>query len=84
MNQWKNIAAIVALSLTAALAGTGCMAQTADDTSSDPDVMMDDQRIDPVADPQSAEQTGEAGQAWHNHCPFPRFLPFFGFLPFAC
>jgi hypothetical protein len=31
MSQWKNIDAVVALSITAALAGTGCLAQNADD-----------------------------------------------------
>src|SRR5262249_11210201 len=31
MTQWKNIGTVIALSIAAALAGTGCLAQSADD-----------------------------------------------------
>lgn len=82
MNQWKNISAVVALSLTTALAGTGCVAT--EDATDEPEVMMVDEQNDGAADQASVEETGAAAEAWHVHFPFPRFLPFFGFIPFPC
>lgn len=59
MSQWKNIGAVVALSITTALAGTGCMAQSADDDVTETEIAAVDQDNNAVAD----EKTGEAEQA---------------------
>lgn len=82
MNQWKNIAAVVALSLTTAVAGAGCLAQS-DEGMNEAEITAGDQQIDQVADQTADESTGEASQAWFGCFPFPRFLPFFGFVPFG-
>ncbi|MFT3765026.1 MAG: hypothetical protein QM820_05860 [Minicystis sp.] len=63
MSQWKNICSIVALSITASFAGTGCLAQDADDAASDPEIAAVDQQRDDVADVQADESTGETKQA---------------------
>lgn len=83
MNQWKNIAAVVALSLTTAVAGAGCVAQS-DDGTNEAEITAGDQQIDQVADQTADESTGEAKQGWNGCFPFPRFLPFFGFVPIGC
>ena len=55
MNSSKNLAAIAALAISAGLAGSGCMAQGADDATTDGQ--------DQVAAPsQTAEQTGTASE----------------------
>ena len=65
MSQWKNIGPIVALSITAAFAGTGCLAESADedDVMSDPEIAMAADQDDPVVEEQK-ENVGEAEQAW--------------------
>jgi hypothetical protein len=60
MSQWKNIGAVVALSITAAFAGTGCMAQSADDDVTEPEIAAVDQDNGAVAD----ENTSEAKQGF--------------------
>jgi hypothetical protein len=73
MSQWKNIGTVVALSITAALAGTGCLAQSADD-----DVQTEPEITVAAADTQdnvvaADERTGEAqqNQWWGGFGGFP-------------
>jgi hypothetical protein len=81
MMKLEYIASVVALSLTAALAGTGCMAQPEDDpatnapeatsASSDP---QDEQRAAPTSCPKDEkETTGDAKQACWSGAAFPWF-----------
>jgi hypothetical protein len=68
MMQWKNIATVVALSVTAALAGTGCMAQGADDEATDDAPVATatpDQETQgaTASDEKADEKTGDAHQA---------------------
>jgi hypothetical protein len=69
MMQWKNIATVVALSVTTALAGTGCMAQGADDDEATDDSPVatatpDQETQSPAASDEKAdEKTGDAKQA---------------------
>lgn len=72
MSQWKDIGAVVALSITAALAGTGCIAQGEDDDG------LSDEIADVGNDGAQADQneaTGEAQQgSWFGNfigCGFP-------------
>jgi len=71
MSPLSKIASFTALSLSLALAGAGCMAPA------DPGPDADQDEATTAADPQSAERTGEAKEAW-----FP-FLSHY-FLPGAC
>jgi hypothetical protein len=76
MRQWKNIASVAALSISTALAGTGCLAQgTGEETANE-------QETTPAvaSDRQGEEKTGEASQAcglgfcFNEDCiPFRRF-----------
>ena len=69
MSQSKNIACIVALSISTALAGTGCVAEgTGDETATEQET--------PVAGQNGGEKTGEARQA-QGFCPLENF----GFFP---
>jgi hypothetical protein len=70
MSQFKYIAPVVILSLTAALAGTGCMAQAGDEPATDePEVAtatpdQDPHQGAPVSCPKDEEEkTGDAKQA---------------------
>jgi hypothetical protein len=61
MSQWKDIVAIVGLSLGTALAGTACLAPDANEDSTEPEMTaLAEQDNSAVAD----ENTGEAHQAW--------------------
>jgi hypothetical protein len=59
MSQWKNIVSMMVLSGAAALAGTGCLAQGADDEAAD------DHVVAPAGDHAAtgAETTGDAKEA---------------------
>ena len=72
MSQSKNIACMVALSISTALASTGCVAQdTGDETANGQETQ--------AAGPNGEEKTGEASQAQCGFCP----LEDFGFFPGA-
>jgi hypothetical protein len=83
MSQWKNIASVVALSISTALAGTGCLAQGADDENanepegaSTPPVQKTTTAA--ASDRPGEERTGEAHQAFFGCGPgalsFPGFF----------
>jgi len=69
MSQWKYIGSVVALSLSAALGATGCLAQQgADDATSEPELAAaqpdDDAIAGALADEQpGAEKIGDAKEA---------------------
>ncbi|MFT3772727.1 MAG: hypothetical protein QM820_45640 [Minicystis sp.] len=80
MSQWTKFGTIAALSLSMALAGTGCLSSSDAD-----DEMVDEQGIAATADDDGVkadvqaadEKTGEANEAWWGG--FGRFgFPFFG------
>lgn len=61
MSQWKKIAPFAALSLSMALASTGCLAPSAnDETTADSEITATD---DTSANAPASEETGEANQA---------------------
>jgi hypothetical protein len=80
MTQWKNIASVVALSISAALAGAGCLAQSADDeASNEPGAAPATPAHEAAAsDPeaQAKEQTGDAQEACFGGWGSPGFGPF--------
>ncbi len=81
MSQWKNIAPVVALSISAALAGTGCAAQQGadDEATNDTDVAGNEPTEDakptpamPTTDEKAGDgNTADAKQAWFGRCAFP-------------
>jgi hypothetical protein len=83
MSQWKNIASVVALSISTALAGTGCVAHGADDESAnEPEgastTPVQNTTTAEASDRPGEERTGEADQA----CFFGTYFGGFGFNPF--
>jgi hypothetical protein len=57
MSQWKNMVSMMVLAGTAALAGTGCLSQGADEEAADDHAAM------PADEQAGASQTGEAKEA---------------------
>jgi hypothetical protein len=88
MSQWKNIGTVVALSIAAALAGTGCLAQSADDAQAEPEnaVAAATAEESNTAADEATEKTGETSQACFGFNHVGRsFLPFVDVDPgFGC
>ena len=63
MSQWKNIAPVLALSISAALAGTGCAAQqdADDEATNDTDVAANEPAPDAKATPAMPTTDEKAG-----------------------
>jgi hypothetical protein len=68
MSQWKYIASVVALSLSTALAGTGCLAQGPDDeATNEPEaaaVAPAPAEETAASDQPGEERTGQTHEAW--------------------
>jgi len=83
MSQWKNVGAIVALSITAALAGTGCLAQSADDEAmNEPEATAVDQESDQGAVGEATEACC-AGGGWCDLAALGTAIPGLGFGGFG-